>query len=125
MGSLAEELDRVCAHETSWDIFVGEPRKMGKGGVMLTVRERPGGSSQRVREALQLWLCDTATRKEDELTDQDMRRWFRPHVTVLNKADTEKQVEECLTDVEKELEGLPRDAGKTGQVKGRAIGIEM
>ena len=124
-----EALDRQLSHHSqaqkSWDVFVGEPRKMGKAGVMVTVRDRPHGTIERIHTGLQTWLQSSAKEEKDKLTDQDARRPGKAHVTILNKAEDEEQVNRVLEEVLRTFEGLKEPGEKSGQQKGRAIGLEL
>lgn len=118
-------LDDICKEQKGWEVFIGEPKKMGKGGVMVSVRERPSGTIEAIREDLLSNLQRNAKSREDKLTEQDQRRMGKPHVTVLNKAESEEQVAKCLKEVEEEFEKLKQPGQKVGQHKGNAIGFEL
>lgn len=118
-------LNDICKEQKGWEVFIGEPKKMGKGGVMVSVRERPSGTIEAIREDLVSNLKRNTTRDQDKLTEQDQRRMGKPHVTVLNKAESEEQVMKCLKEVEEEFEKLKQPGQKVGQQKGNAIGFEL
>lgn len=92
---------------------------------MVTVRDRPHGTIERMHTGLQTWLNSTAKEEKDRLTDQDSRRPGKAHVTILNKADNEEQVDRVLEEVLKTFEGLKAEGERFGQQKGRAIGLEL
>lgn len=94
---------------------------------MVTVRDRPKGAMtiERIHTGLQSWLISTAKEEKDKLTDQDARKPGRAHVTILNKAEDEDQVDRVMEDVIKTFEGLKGPGDKFGQQKGRAIGLEL
>ncbi len=104
---------------------MGDPRKMGNRGVMVTVRDRPSGSTEKVHMDLLDRLKRGVRSKEDELTEQDLRALGKPHVTVLNKAEKEEEVDRCLKEVQAKFDSLKRSGQAHGQVQGRATGIEM
>lgn len=124
-SELDSHLHLLSASEKGWEVFVGEPKKMGTKGVMVTVRDRPHGSIERIHTDLQRWLQRGVREEKDRLTDQDARRPGKAHVTILNKAEDEQQVERCLQEVAETFEGLKQPGDKYGQQKGRAIGLEM
>ncbi|KAJ9096586.1 hypothetical protein QFC19_007118 [Naganishia cerealis] len=125
INELDEYLNTICTHQKGWDVFIGEPKKMGKGGVMVSVRERPSGTIESIREDLLHNMKQNTRSGEDNLTDQDLRRMGKPHVTVLNKAENEEQIEKCLKEVEEVFEKLKQPGEKVGQQKGQAIGFEL
>ena len=95
---------------------------------MVTVRDRPQGAMtiERIHTGLQSWLMSTAKEEKDRLTDQDARKPpERAHVTILNKAEDEDQVDRVLEDVIKTFESLKKPGDRFGQQKGRAIGLEL
>lgn len=92
---------------------------------MVSVRERPSGTIEAIREDLVSNLKRNTKRDQDKLTEQDQRRMGKPHVTVLNKAESEEQVMKCLHEVEEEFEKLKQPGQKVGQQKGIAIGFEL
>jgi hypothetical protein len=98
---------------------------MGNKGVMVTVRDRPHGTIEGIHDDIQSYLKRTAKGKEEELTDQDSRRMGKAHVTILNKADDEEHVEECLQQVEKVFEGMKQPGERFGQQEGTTLGLEM
>ena len=106
-------------------MFIGEPKKMGKGGVMVSVRERPSGTVEAIREDLLHNMNRNGQGTEDKLTDQDKRKMGKPHVTVLNKAESEEEVTNCLKEVEEVFEKLKQPGQKVGQQKGTAVGFEL
>jgi hypothetical protein len=118
-------LEGICKEQKGWDVFIGEPKKMGKGGVMVSVRERPSGTIEAIREDLLYNMKRNAGGNEDRLSEQDQRRMGKPHVTVLNKAESEEQVANCLKEVEEVFEKLKQPGQKVGQQKGNAIGFEL
>jgi hypothetical protein len=118
-------LNDICKEQKGWEVFIGEPKKMGKGGVMVSVRERPSGTIEAIREELVSNLKRNTQRDQEKLTDQDQRRMGKPHVTVLNKAESEEQVTKCLQEVEEEFEKLKQPGQKVGQQKGNAVGFEL
>jgi hypothetical protein len=125
INELDEYLNTICKEQKGWDVFIGEPKKMGKGGVMVSVRERPSGTIDGIREELLYNMKKNTTSEGDRLTDQDLRKMGKPHVTVLNKAENEEQVDKCLKEVEEVFEQLKQPGQKVGQQKGQAIGFEL
>ena len=131
-GHRRAEVDRhlheICASQRGWEVFVGEPSRMGKGGVMLRVRQRPGGTVESVHRDLQSRLMDRQrwTRgDEDALTEQDQRSMGRPHITVLNKARTPEEVDTCLEEVIHTFESMKQPGEKVGQIHGTAVGFQL
>lgn len=124
-----DELDHllmgIASKRKAWDVFVGEPKAMGKSGVMLGVRDRPSGSTEAIHAELLDALTEQAATDKDRLTDQDMRRIGRAHVTVLNKAQDQKTIDQCLQDLQKTFDDLRKDGQRTGQKAGRSIGLEL
>lgn len=124
-----EEFDRhvqsVCASRHPFDVYVGEPRKMSYGGVMLLVRERPSGSVGSIHDRLLRALKKGVSEEKDNLTKQDLQGMSRAHVTVLNKAGSEEEVEKCLQEVTELFEGMKRPGQEHGQHHGQALGFEL
>jgi hypothetical protein len=98
---------------------------MGNKGVMVTVRDRPHGTIEGIHDDIQQFLKKGAKEEKDRLTDQDSRRMGKAHVTVMNKAEEESQVDECLKQVEGVFEAMKREGDRAGQQKGRALGLEL
>jgi hypothetical protein len=98
---------------------------MGKKGVMVTVRDRPARSIQDVHQRLLDFLQDGVQKDEDKLTEQDSKHGGRPHVTILNKAEKEEEVEDCLADLLKLFDGMKGEKEQFGQQKGTAVGLEL
>lgn len=107
-----------------FEVFIGEPKKMGNKGVLVTVRDRPHGKIEKIHDDIQNFLQTRVKEEKDKLTDQDSRRMGKAHVTVMNKAE-EDEVEECLKAVEKEFEGMKQAGERFGQQKGTTLGLEM
>jgi len=108
-----------------WDVFIGDPKKMGKKGVMVTVRDRPARSTEEVRRRLLQFLQDGVKEDKDKLTEQDSKHGGKPHVTILNKAEKEEEVEDCLEELLKLFNGMKGEKEQFGQQKGTAIGLEL
>jgi hypothetical protein len=122
INELDKELSSVCSSTKAWDVFVGEPRKMGNNGVMVTVRERPSGTIEAIHRDL-LSALKKGTREEaDTLSNQDLRPLGRPHVTVLNKAKEPEDVDRCLEEVQKLFEDMKSQGQQFGQKVGTAVG---
>jgi hypothetical protein len=114
-----------------FDVLASHPKKMGNRGVMIGVESlKPKHAIEGIHRALLSGLkkCqdedqDQAVRDHKEgviLTNQDLMKLVHPHITVLNKAETEVEVDKCLDEVEayfKRMEG--------GGHKGRAVGFEL
>jgi len=123
-AALDAHLHALVQKTNSWDVFVGEPKKMSNKGVMVTVRDRPHGTIESIHDDIQHFLKTSAKKDEDKLTDQDSRRMGKAHATIMNKAE-EDEVERCLQEVEKEFEGLKQPGDRFGQQKGVTLGLEM
>ncbi|WWD16010.1 hypothetical protein CI109_100435 [Kwoniella shandongensis] len=104
-----------------WDVFLGEPEPMGNRGVYLRLRERPSNTTENLRSQLLHDLKKGIKEEKDKLTNQDLQTMKRPHVTVLNKARDEEEVEKCLKEVKEVFEKM----GEKGQHVGRATGFEL
>lgn len=115
----------ISSRNKAWDVFVGEPRLMGKSGVMLSVRDRPSGSTEAIHAELLGALSQHVHHDKDRLTDQDMRRMDRPHVTVLNKAPDQQTVDRCLDDLERIFNDMKKDGQRVGQKAGKSAGLEL
>lgn len=125
-AELDGHLQQLCNDQAGWEVFVGEPSRMGQRGVMVTVRDRPHGTIERIHQDLQYWLKSTAKDKEkDGLTEQDSRRLGKAHVTILNKAEKAEQIDECLKQVSETFDSLKQPGDRFGQQKGRALGLEL
>lgn len=124
-GELDGHLSSISSGTAPWDVFIGDPRKMGNRGVMVTVRDRPSRSITDLHAHLIDVLKRGTKEPRDRLTEQDSRHGGRPHVTVLNKAESEEEVEKCLEEVQGVFEGMKRDGEQFGQVKGKAVGLEL
>lgn len=98
---------------------------MGKKGVMVTVRDRPARSTEEVHHRLLKFLQDGVKADQDKLTEQDSKHLGRPHVTILNKAEKEEEVEDCLQDLLKMFDGMKGEKEQFGQQEGTAIGLEL
>lgn len=122
---LNRHLNEICASTNAWDVFIGEPKAMGKRGVMVNVRERPSGTVEGIHHELMARLKRGVKEDKDKLTDQDARPLGKPHVTVLNKATDEEQVHKCLEEVLKVFDDMKQPGQKAGQQVGRAIGFEL
>ncbi|WVR06709.1 hypothetical protein IAU60_003741 [Kwoniella sp. DSM 27419] len=122
---LDERLKGICAERNAWDVFIGEPQKMGNRGVMLNLRERPSNTTAQLHDQRLRWLKKGVHEDRDKLTNQDMQPLKRPHVTVLNKARDEEQVDTCLKEVQEIFDGMKQEGQSVGQHKGRAIGFEL
>lgn len=118
-------IESVCQTRRPFDIFVGEPRKMGYSGVMLLIRERPSGSIAAIHDRLLRSLKKGVKEDKDNLTNQDLQRLNRAHVTVLNKASNEEEVEKCLNEVAELFNGMKEPGHDVGQHRGLAIGFEL
>ncbi|WWC73891.1 uncharacterized protein I206_107863 [Kwoniella pini CBS 10737] len=122
---LDENLNKICNSKSGWDVFFGEPEKMGNRGVYLICRERPSNSVEKIHRELLSNLKKGIKSDQDKLTNQDLQTMRKPHVTVLNKASNEEQVDICLKEVKEFFEGMRKDGQKEGQHKGRAVGFEV
>jgi hypothetical protein len=120
-----EELARLCASTNPWEVFVNDPRKMGNRGVMVSVRDRRQ-SIEWIHRRILNFLKDGVKEPKDELTEQDKRHWGKTaHVTILNKAEKEEEVQLCLDEVTELFEGMKGPDDKFGQKVGSAIGLQM
>ncbi|KAK8869720.1 hypothetical protein IAR55_000288 [Kwoniella newhampshirensis] len=122
---LEQKLDAICKERKGWDVFIGEPEKMGNRGVYLRLRERPSNTTETLRAHLLSDLKRGIKEDRDKLTNQDLQTMKRPHVTVLNKASGDDEVEQCLTEVKEVFERMKKDGQKEGQHIGRATGFEL
>lgn len=120
-----QELSSLANSVAPWDVFIGDPKKMGKKGVMVTVRDRPARSTEEVHRRLLQFLQDGVKEDKDKLTEQDSKHGGRPHVTILNKAEKEEEVEDCLEELLKLFDGMKGEKEQFGQQKGTAIGLEL
>ncbi|WWC95617.1 hypothetical protein V866_002482 [Kwoniella sp. B9012] len=125
LNELDDQLNSICSSRTGWDVFFGEPEKMGNRGVYLIVRERPSSTVERIHQQLLTDLKRGIKGDKDKLTNQDLQTMRKPHVTILNKASNEEQVDTCLKEVKEFFDGLKTDGRKEGQHKGRAVGFEL
>ena len=98
---------------------------MGIHGVMVMVRERPSGTIERIHRQLVSSLKDGTREEKDRLTDQDLRPLGNPHVTVLNKAKNEDEVDVCLSEVMGVFDEMKEPEHHFGQKTGRAVGFEL
>ena len=98
---------------------------MGIHGVMVMVRERPSGTIERIHRQLVSSLKDGTREEKDRLTDQDLRPLGKPHVTVLNKAKNEDEVDVCLSEVMGVFDEMKEPWHHFGQKTGRAVGFEL
>lgn len=98
---------------------------MGNRGVMVFARERPPKSVERIHQQLLTVLKKGVEEERDRLTNQDLIPLRKPHVTVLNKAKDETEVEKCLEEVQAVFEGMKGDGHQFGQKVGRAVGFEL
>lgn len=98
---------------------------MGQKGVMVIIRERPSGRVEDIHHDLLNNLKHNVRKPEDKLTEQDSRPMGRPHMTILNKAEKEEDVNKCLEEVQAAFEKLKQPGQKAGQQKGRALGFEL
>jgi hypothetical protein len=98
---------------------------MGNKGVMVSIKERPYGTIENIHGYLLRSLKRGVERDEDRLTNQDVMPLRRAHVTVLNKAHGEEEIEKCLEEVKQVFEGMREEQGGYAQKKGRAIGFEV
>lgn len=57
---------------------------------------------------------------KEGLTNQDMMKLVHPHVTILNKAESNEDVKRCLDEVSEVFGGM-----EGGERKGRAVGFEV
>ncbi|KAG7575307.1 hypothetical protein FFLO_00471 [Filobasidium floriforme] len=125
INELNQHLNHICATTGGWDVFIGEPKAMGKRGVLVNVRERPSATVENIHHELLTSLNRGVKSNDDRLTDQDARPLGKPHVTILNKAKDEEQVDKCLQEVLKVFEEMKQPGQKNGQQVGRAIGFEL
>ncbi|ORX39756.1 hypothetical protein BD324DRAFT_614868 [Kockovaella imperatae] len=139
-GELDRLLQDICKHQKEFNISIARPSRMGKKGVMLHIRESgsrgviegihssivrdlskvekgpPPGSKQYAEAAERGGRRGSAS----PLTDQDLEPLRSPHVTILNKAEDEGQVEDChrdLVDLFNKMDGR--------QKHGTAIGLQL
>ena len=98
---------------------------MGNRGVMLVLRERPHAAIEKLHERLLRLLKEGVKEERDQLTNQDLMRLARPHVTVMNKAEKEEDVQACLEEVEKVFADMKGGTGRLGQLHGKALGFEL
>ena len=119
---LDREITRICSTQPGYEIFVDTPRKMGKGGVMVQVRERPAGTVDRIQKELRALLSEGVEEDQDRLTEQDLRAMGRPHVTVLNKARDEEEVEVCLREVQEVFDWVARAWTESRAAEGKRGG---
>ncbi|WVF71081.1 hypothetical protein IAT40_005878 [Kwoniella sp. CBS 6097] len=124
-GELEERLNHICREQQGWDVYIGEPVKMGNRGVMVNLRERPLNTTPRIHQQLLTMLKKGVKEDQDRLTNQDLQPLKRPHVTILNKATSEDQVDTCLGEVTKLFEDMKRAGQTVGQYQGRAVGFEL
>ncbi|WRT69890.1 uncharacterized protein IL334_006881 [Kwoniella shivajii] len=124
-AELDSKLKTICNERKGWDVFIGEPEKMGNRGVYLRLRERPSSTTEGLRAQLLADLKRGIKEDKDKLTNQDLQTMKRPHVTVLNKANGDEEVEKCLAEVKEVFEKMKKDGQKEGQHIGRATGFEL
>jgi hypothetical protein len=98
---------------------------MSNKGVLVTVRDRPHGTIEGIHDDIQHFLKSRVKEDKDKLTDQDSRRMGKAHVTVMNKAEDESQVDAVLKEVEGVFEGMKKEGDRAGQQKGKALGLEL
>jgi hypothetical protein len=99
---------------------------MGNRGVMVNIKERPYGTFEHIHGEILNGLRKGVERDEDKLSNQDDKVLKRAHVTVLNKAKDEEEVERCLEEVKAVFEGLRgEDENGYPQKTGRVIGFEL
>lgn len=197
---LDRELTKLCGKAKEWDVGIGEPKKMGRGGVMVMLKEEEAGKDrkgiekgkgkdqanggglpppappprvvpgsrqyttqhkvihphvasetassetvwtvQKIHRHLLKYLKKTLKDRQasssvgregsgntDVLTNQDQMGLGTPHVTVLNKAEKEEDVEECFKEVKELFSSMKagsEDKGEgNGERRGRAIGLEL
>ena len=122
---LDSHLTSFCHSLEPFQVHINDPKKMGNRGVMLSVRDSRY-SIEWIHRKLLNWLLDGVRGERDELTNQDKRNWGKTaHVTVLNKAENEQEVENCLEEVIELFKGMKSDTDRFGQKVGKAIGLEM
>lgn len=92
---------------------------------MLCVRDRPRHTILDMQGYIRDLLIRGVKEDRDRLTDQDSRVGARVHVTVLNKAGDEAEVERCLDELKGDFEGMKKPGEQFGQVKGKAVGLEL
>lgn len=118
-----------------FDVFAGHPKKMGNRGVMIAVESvKPKNATEGIHKALLAGMKKGQDHDEDlkgapakgeekdreRLTNQDLMKLVHPHVTIMNKADSDEEVNKCLEEIEKLFKGM-----EGGGHKGRAVGFEL
>lgn len=113
-------------------MVVSNPKKMGIKGVMIGVESvKPKYAIEGIHRALLSGMkkdqdddkeISGNNNKEGEgkLTNQDLMKLAHPHVTVLNKAESDDEVEKCLEEVERMFKGM-----EGGEKRGRAVGFQL
>lgn len=95
------------------------------------LRDRPRESTEKMHRHLLKFLKkgirEGQEGEKDKLTNQDMMGMSKSgaHVTVLNKAEGEEEVERCLKEVKELFEGMKKEGEQFGQQKGKAVGFEL
>ncbi|WWC92607.1 uncharacterized protein L201_007566 [Kwoniella dendrophila CBS 6074] len=121
------KLNEICNNTNQWDVYFGEPEKMGNRGVYLVMREKPSFQTSNLHKHLLSELKRNIKRDEDKLTNQDLQTMKKPHVTILNKAENENQVNDCLDDLNQFFDNLKNSSSdnQRGQHRGKAVGFEV
>lgn len=131
IDELDAKLTEICSKKKGWDLYARDPIKMGNmKGVMINIKQSPSGTTEALHQELLDALRNSTRAREDELTRQDMQTLKRPHVTVLNKARSEDEVEACYQGTVQVFQGLDshstgKDGTRGGQMSGRAVGFEL
>ncbi|KAI9633225.1 uncharacterized protein MKK02DRAFT_39204 [Dioszegia hungarica] len=124
--ALEAQLQTFC-QRPGFDVSVGHPKQMGSRGVMVAIESvKPKNAIEGIHKALLAGMrreqdADKEIKQGEEgdkerLTNQDLMKLAHPHVTVLNKAESEEEVNNCLEEVERVF----RESKK-----GRAVGFEL
>lgn len=122
---ISTEIQSICSKTSPWQVYVGDAKKMGNRGVMVSVRDQRR-SIEWIHRRLLRFLEKGIKEDKDKLTEQDKKHWGKvAHVTILNKAEEVDEVEKCLEEVTELFEGMKNAGDKFGQKVGQAIGVEL
>ena len=119
-NAVEQSILQSCKDHGPFALAIGHPTKMGHKGVMVKVTHASRLIST-IHHDIQTHLLEALRNSDEGLTDQDRRPVGGAHVTVMNKAKDEEDVDRCL----REMIELFDELGPSREKTGTALGFQL